>query len=49
MDKVAMGVVGVHGFDKVEDIWQLKWLTLHQNCNVQSLACKILTSQMASA
>ena len=25
MDKVTMSTLGMHGFDKAEDVWQLKW------------------------
>ena len=25
MDKVVMGAIGMQGFDKTEQVWQLKW------------------------
>ena len=26
MEKLAMDMMGAQGFDKTEDVWQLKWL-----------------------
>ena len=51
-------IMGVHGFQQAEDVWQLKWppvTHLASNWQPTNLACEvshnnpILASQMASA
>ena len=44
MDEVAMGATGVHSFNKVEDVWQLKWppvTHIASNWQLTSLACEV--------
>ena len=44
MDKVAMGTMGMQGFQQTEQVWQIKWLSvtcLALNLQLASLACKV--------
>ena len=44
MHKVTMSAMDMHGFDKAEDVWQLKWpLAIHlvSNWKLTSLGCEV--------